>query len=50
VASIGPITSQTAKDLGFSVTLEAESYTIPGLVQAILNDLCTAAPVKLACR
>jgi uroporphyrinogen III methyltransferase/synthase len=39
VASIGPITSRTAKESGLTVTLEAESYTIPGLVQAILNDL-----------
>ena len=37
VASIGPITSQTARDLGFSVAIEADSFTIPGLVQAILN-------------
>ncbi len=38
VASIGPITSQTARDLGLSVTIEAEAYTIPGLIRAILND------------
>jgi uroporphyrinogen III methyltransferase/synthase len=37
VASIGPITSRTALDLGLSVTIEADTYTIPGLVQAILN-------------
>ncbi len=37
VASIGPITSQTARDLGLSVTIEADTYTIPGLIQAILN-------------
>ena len=37
VVSIGPITSQTALDLGLSVTIEAEQYTIPGLIQAILN-------------
>ncbi len=37
VASIGPITSQTARELGFSVTIEAETFTIPGLIQAILN-------------
>lgn len=35
VASIGPITSETARELGFSVDIEAESYTIPGLVSAI---------------
>ncbi|MEE4113333.1 MAG: uroporphyrinogen-III C-methyltransferase, partial [Desulfobacteraceae bacterium] len=37
LASIGPITSQTARDLGLSITIEADTYTIPGLVQAILN-------------
>ncbi len=37
VVSIGPITSQTARDLGLSVTIEAQTYTIPGLIQAILN-------------
>ncbi|MGA6924961.1 MAG: uroporphyrinogen-III C-methyltransferase [Desulfosarcina sp.] len=37
VASIGPITSQTARELGFSVSVEAEAYTIPGLVRAILK-------------
>jgi uroporphyrinogen III methyltransferase/synthase len=37
VASIGPITSQTARDLGLSVTIEADTFTVPGLIQAILN-------------
>lgn len=35
VASIGPITSDTAKELGFTVDAEAETYTIPGLLAAI---------------
>ncbi len=35
VASIGPITSGTARELGLAVELEAAEYTIPGLVQAI---------------
>ena len=38
VASIGPITSQTARELGIRVAVEAHSYTIPGLVQAILDN------------
>ncbi|MBW1815239.1 MAG: uroporphyrinogen-III C-methyltransferase [Deltaproteobacteria bacterium] len=37
VASIGPITSDTAKNLGFNVHITAESYTIQGLCQAILD-------------
>ncbi len=37
VASIGPITSATARRLGITVTAEAREFTIPGLVQAILE-------------
>ena len=37
VASIGPITSDTAKDLDFEITTEAEDFTIPGLTDAILK-------------
>jgi uroporphyrinogen III methyltransferase/synthase len=37
VASIGPITSETAAALGFETHITAESYTIPGLVEAILQ-------------
>lgn len=37
VASIGPITSRTARELGLSVTIEAKTYTIAGLIQAMLN-------------
>lgn len=37
VASIGPITSDTARDFGRVPDLEAEEYTIPGLIQSLLN-------------
>lgn len=37
IASIGPITSDTAKNLGLNVTVEAKEYTIPGLVQGIIH-------------
>jgi uroporphyrinogen III methyltransferase/synthase len=37
IASIGPVTADTARDLGFDVHIVAESYTIPGLCQAILK-------------
>ncbi|HEY1801344.1 MAG TPA: uroporphyrinogen-III synthase [Terriglobales bacterium] len=36
-ASIGPITSETLQQMGFDVHIEANKYTIPGLVQAILR-------------
>jgi uroporphyrinogen III methyltransferase/synthase len=32
IACIGPVTADTAKDLGRRVDLVAEEYTIPGLV------------------
>ena len=37
IASIGPITADTAKQLGFAVDIIADSYTIPGLCAAILE-------------
>jgi uroporphyrinogen III methyltransferase/synthase len=37
IACIGPITADTAKKLGFTVDIVAESFTIPGLRQAILQ-------------
>jgi uroporphyrinogen III methyltransferase/synthase len=37
IASIGPITAATAQELGLSVHIIAESYTIPGLCDAILR-------------
>jgi uroporphyrinogen III methyltransferase/synthase len=38
-ASIGPITTATLSQRGISVTVEASSYTVPGLVQAILDEV-----------
>lgn len=38
VVSIGPITTQTARELGLQVDVTAQEYTINGLVQAILNN------------
>ncbi|MBI9076764.1 MAG: uroporphyrinogen-III C-methyltransferase [Desulfatibacillum sp.] len=38
-ASIGPITSDTARDLSIQVDMEAEEYTIDGLVQAIVDSV-----------
>ncbi|HLZ81478.1 MAG TPA: uroporphyrinogen-III synthase, partial [Ktedonobacteraceae bacterium] len=37
IASIGPITSQTARELGLDVDIEAKEFTIDGLVDAIIN-------------
>lgn len=35
MASIGPVTSSTLREVGLSVDIEAREYTIPGLVEAI---------------
>ena len=35
VASIGPITTETAASLGIHVDVTADEYTIPGLCRAI---------------
>jgi len=37
VASIGPITSATARELGIDVTIEADPHTIDGLVAAVAS-------------
>jgi uroporphyrinogen III methyltransferase/synthase len=38
VVSIGPVTSQTAGELGLTVAVEARRHDIDGLVEALLND------------
>jgi uroporphyrinogen-III synthase len=37
LASIGPITSSTLRQFGLPVDIEAEEYTIPGLIRAITS-------------
>src|SRR5437764_5256582 len=38
VVSIGPVTSETARELGLTVDVEAEQHDIDGLVDALLED------------
>ena len=38
LASIGPVTSATLRDLKLGVDIEAREYTIPGLIQAIVAN------------
>jgi uroporphyrinogen III methyltransferase/synthase len=45
VACIGPITADTARKRGLRVDAEADEYTIPGLVEAVV-DLLAADPAK----
>ncbi|MDQ6705498.1 MAG: uroporphyrinogen-III C-methyltransferase [Acidobacteriota bacterium] len=37
IASIGPVTSATARECGLEVTVEASEYTVSGLVEAIIG-------------
>ncbi len=37
VASIGPVTSSTARELGLGVTVEAIRFEESGLIEAILS-------------
>jgi uroporphyrinogen III methyltransferase / synthase len=47
VASIGPVTSTTAKELGLRVDVEASEHTIPGLVDALRGHFARKeAPVN----
>ena len=39
IACIGPITAGTARDLGLSVHIVAEEYTIDGLVEALIRHV-----------
>src|SRR2546422_5791406 len=36
-AVIGPVTAETARELGITVAIEAQDYTVPGLVDAIVR-------------
>jgi uroporphyrinogen-III synthase len=37
LASIGPVTSSTLRDLGLRVDVEAKAFTIPGLIAAVVD-------------
>ena len=39
LASIGPVTSATLRELGLPVDIEATEYTIPGLTKAIVDSI-----------
>jgi uroporphyrinogen-III synthase len=41
LASIGPVTSSTLRELGLRVDIEAKEFTIPGLVKAVLRDIAS---------
>jgi uroporphyrinogen III methyltransferase/synthase len=38
VACIGPVTADTARGLGYPVSLVADVHSVPGLVDALIED------------
>jgi uroporphyrinogen III methyltransferase/synthase len=48
VASIGPVTSETARSLGLTVTAEARTFTVDGLVEAVLGLYTELTPPSRA--
>jgi uroporphyrinogen-III synthase len=45
LASIGPITSSTLRELGLPVDIEAKEYTIPGLIKALVRVEQVSDPI-----
>jgi len=39
IAAIGPITGQTVREYGLAVHVQPETYTIPAMVQAIVDEI-----------
>ena len=44
LACIGPLTAATVRELGYEVALMPSEYTIPGLVEALVEDASTPSP------
>jgi uroporphyrinogen-III synthase len=44
VVSIGPVTSETAREHDLEVHVEAGRHDIDGLVEALLGDVTAPAP------
>lgn len=49
LASIGPITSQALRNLGYSAHLEAAEPTIPALVQSLAGHFAKVPPLPPSC-
>ena len=48
VASIGPVTAEAAQQLGIETTIMPKEYTVPALVDAILEHVASAKPATAA--
>jgi uroporphyrinogen-III synthase len=47
LASIGPVTSSTLREFGLRVDIEAEEFTIPGLVEAVVQAMARTQNQRL---
>jgi uroporphyrinogen-III synthase len=45
LASIGPVTSSTLREVGLRVDIEAKEFTIPGLVRAVRHGIARSLPL-----
>jgi uroporphyrinogen III methyltransferase/synthase len=48
VASIGPVTAEAAQQLGIETTIMPKEYTVPALVDAILEHVASTRPAAAA--
>ncbi len=46
IACIGPITADTARETGIEPDIVSEEFTVPGLVEALVERLCQASEEK----
>ena len=46
VVTIGPVTSEAARDAGLKVDVEAERHDVDGLVDALLADASAGSPTR----
>jgi uroporphyrinogen-III synthase len=46
LASIGPVTSATLREIGLRVDIEAKEFTIPGLVEAIVQAAASRGAIR----
>jgi uroporphyrinogen-III synthase len=46
LASIGPVTSSTLRELGLRADVEAKEFTIPGLIESIVRDMAPHSLIR----
>ena len=46
VAAIGPVTAEAAQQLGINITVMPQRYTIPDLVDALVDHFASVAETR----